>query len=337
MEKHLRSNNLEKSRSQMQWCYTHTVFTGRPPFSNDHKHYTPHPTNTNIMNIFTTTKFKFDGLEYETNWKDYVYTRSSFYAARAVRQLGPVPAHIAFCMDGNRRYAKKEQLELGNGHVAGFESMLRILVACYQLGIQTVSVYAFSIENFNRAPEESEALFDLVRTRLWDMVADKNSQISQLDWKIEFPGRRALLDRSVLDRITDIEEKTRHCCGMTVNICAPYTTRDDLATALQAAAQSREPASMAAFEQKRYLAAAPKLDILVRTSGETRLSDFMVWEADSQCTFEFIPQLWPEFTVWELLLIVIKWQLRNHRKNSGSSIMSLGAAPPRASVTKRQK
>lgn len=279
------------------------------------------------------------GIDINFDWKKQLSDHTARCVAHVLRRTGtPVPNHIAFCMDGNRRFAKKNELAEGLGHIAGFEAMVRVLISCSRLGIKTVSVYAFSIENFNRSERESEALFGLVRTKLWPMVQNKDSALRQLDWRVRFPGHRSMLDDELIKRIDEIEEATAGSTGMVVNICAPYTTRDDLVTAIAKCSSVDETINYRSFQSARSMAPSEPLDIFVRTSGETRLSDFMAWEIEPGFMVEFVPQLWPEFTVWNLYCTIAKWQVFALSQNYAvKSLTSIAQSPPHVSVSKPKK
>lgn len=321
--------------------YEKAVTTKMPPPPRRHSNHIKSLLNLDHNNRATFTKMgilkqkelNYQNLHLNIGARNYIEDYFESISAQVLQKCGPVPQHIAFCMDGNRRYAKKSKLEDGGGHIAGFASMMRILVACHRLGVKCATVYAFSIENFNRSPEESEVLFNLVRTKLWDMVNNKDSTMRQLGWQVRFPGHRSMLQDDLIERIKMIESITAQSNGMVVNICAPYTTRDDLTSAIQVMA-SENNISKELLEKSRHMADSEPLDIFVRTSGETRLSDFMAWEIDSGCSMEFIPNLWPEFTVWKLFQLVVKWQQRRE-KNSRLALKALGPSPPLVSVSKK--
>ena len=251
-----------------------------------------------------------------------------------------VPIHIAFIMDGNRRYAKKHKLEKGDGHVHGFQNMLSLLQACHFMGVKTVSVYAFSIENFNRSPEESEMLFNMIRKNMWE--ESSTGVIKQLGWRIKFVGRRSMFEDDILEKIEQIEELTKDGKSMVVNICAPYTTRDDICGAVIHAAKAYQDDKsinvLNKIESSRYIDVGMPLDIMIRTSGATRFSDFMSWESDSNCMVSFIPEYWPELTATRLYRIVIQWQMQYAmRRENDLSFSKLQNHPPLLSVSDKKK
>ncbi|ODQ66627.1 Di-trans-poly-cis-decaprenylcistransferase [Nadsonia fulvescens var. elongata DSM 6958] len=230
-----------------------------------------------------------------------------------ILRTGPLPKHIAFIMDGNRRFAKSNNLRLVEGHVAGSESLLRILELCYQLGIKTVTVYAFSIENFNRPKNEQEALFELIRSKLLLMV-EKSSIAEKYGISIRILGDRSLIPVDILAGIESTEESTKNNSKSIFNICFPYTSRNDIAHAIKSVVNKAQNGEIRyntigeqTLEREMYTGQSEPLDILVRTSGVSRLSDFMLWESHQNCWIEFIDELWPEFKAWNLYVIILKW------------------------------
>lgn len=265
----------------------------------------------------------------------YVQSFGKDFLARILR-AGQVPKHIAFVMDGNRRYAKRRNQETREGHNAGFESLSHILELCYNVGVECVTIFAFSIENFKRSPYEVHNLMELTKARL-EQICERGDLAEQYGIKVKILGDTKLLKpdvQEVIERTIKItENNTKYALSscwysihhLTVlsfffsravlNVCFPYTSRDDLTTAVQrtvhsAGKGSLDPSQISeeTLESNMYLAGTPKLDILIRTSGVERLSDFMLWQAHERGTMiEFIPTLWPEFSPWDMFWIIIKW------------------------------
>ncbi|KAF2674063.1 Di-trans-poly-cis-decaprenylcistransferase [Microthyrium microscopicum] len=145
---------------------------------------------------------------------------------------GPVPKHIAFVMDGNRRFARSKRQEVTEGHSAGFEALARILEICYKIGVKVVTVYAFSIENFKRSRSEVDNLMDMAKMRL-GQLAQHGQLLDKYGAKIQLLGRREMIRPDVLETLDQAMELTRHNTKAVLNICAPYTSRDEMATAIQ--------------------------------------------------------------------------------------------------------
>ncbi|KAK9448062.1 putative undecaprenyl diphosphate synthase-domain-containing protein [Limtongia smithiae] len=231
----------------------------------------------------------------------------------AVLKTGPVPQHIAFVMDGNRRFARRRKLEVREGHSAGFESLSYILEMCYQVGIKVVTVYAFSIENFKRPAVEVDALMEIARTKLLQII-HHGDLADRFGISIRVLGQRSMIPSDVLAAVDKCTEMTKHNTTAILNICFPYTSRDDIATSMREIVElSKEhkvdPSQIdeKMLEQHMFTKDCPPLDILVRTSGVERLSDFMLWQCHQDCTIEFVDCLWPEFEAWRFGAILLKW------------------------------
>ncbi|PRT56368.1 Dehydrodolichyl diphosphate synthase complex subunit SPAC4D7.04c [Wickerhamiella sorbophila] len=255
-----------------------------------------------------------------------------------VLKTGPIPNHIAIVMDGNRRYAQSRNIETVKGHTAGFETFLRTAQVCSTLGVKTVTVYAFSIENFNRGQEETDKLFNMVRTSLAEVSDGDDSLAKRLGWKIKILGNRDMIPDDLKKDIEKIERLTAENTGTVINICCPYTSRDDMAQAVRKAAENGqadpEGISESAFKSCLYTADAEPLDILIRTSGTTRLSDFMLWECVDGSQVEFASPMWPEYTVLDLYLVILRWGLKQLSSKDKVGRISLDKLPsPPAAVS----
>ncbi|KAK9373372.1 putative undecaprenyl diphosphate synthase-domain-containing protein [Lipomyces chichibuensis] len=231
----------------------------------------------------------------------------------SVLKTGPVPQHVAFVMDGNRRFARRRKLEVREGHSAGFESLAHILEMCYQVGIKVVTVYAFSIENFKRPTVEVDALMEIARTKLLQII-HHGDLADRFGISIRVLGQRSMIPPDVLAAIDKSTEMTKKNTTAILNICFPYTSRDDIATSMREIVTKSEKHELdpetideSLLEQNMYTKDCPPLDILVRTSGVERLSDFMLWQSHQNCTVEFVNCLWPEFEPWRFGSILLKW------------------------------
>ncbi|VVT58780.1 uncharacterized protein SAPINGB_P006380 [Magnusiomyces paraingens] len=233
---------------------------------------------------------------------------------------GPVPQHIAFIMDGNRRFAQNNGLELGEGHVAGFESLSNILEILYNLGVYAVTVYAFSIENFNRPEHEIESLFNIIRSKLL-LISEKDAIPHRYGVSVRFIGNRELIPEDIIVLIENLEDATKDMTRGILNIAFPYTSRDDMAQAIRnivsdAETKDLDPTAIdePLYERTMYTGQSPPLDIMVRTSGETRLSDYMIWQSCDNCSVEFIPTLWPDINSWDAFKIIFKWSYKMYKQ-----------------------
>ncbi|KAL2773108.1 dehydrodolichyl diphosphate synthase complex subunit DHDDS isoform 3 [Daubentonia madagascariensis] len=197
-------------------------------------------------------------------------------------KAGPVPKHIAFIMDGNRRYAKKCQVERQEGHSQGFNKLAETLRWCLNLGILEVTVYAFSIENFKRSKSEVDGLMDLAREKFTRLMEEQE--------KLQKHGVciRVLGDLHLL----------------------PLDLQELIAQAVQATKNYNNDISESLLDKCLYTNHSPHPDILIRTSGEVRLSDFLLWQTSHSCLV-FQPILWPEYTFWNLCEAILQFQM-NH-------------------------
>ena len=217
----------------------------------------------------------------------------------------PVPAHVAFIMDGNRRYAERQHLQIVSGHTRGYQRLIQALEWCLDLGITCVSVYAFSIDNFNRSAEEVATLMVLAEEKLSHMLAEQDVlrrhgvQVRVIgDLSLAPPGVRAAADR--------LMDATRHHSAAVLNICFAYTASRELQQAMDAAAGA-QPLSPASLDDFLYTRDCPPVDLLVRTSGESRLSDFLLRQS-SHALLVFTTVLWPDFSFLDLVAAVVGYQ-----------------------------
>lgn len=232
----------------------------------------------------------------------------------AIMKTGPIPKHIALIMDGNRTYAKNNQLSLKEGHLAGAETLIQILDASYKLGIDWVTIYAFSIENFNRSKEEVDTLFGLLKERL-QYLSDNESSYARINKiHVRIIGNKSMIPQDILADLETVERMTENTSTRRVlNVCIPYTGRDDITHSIQSVASkwvNNEISDIDTneLEKNMYFGPdSPPLDIMIRTSGQTRLSDFMMWQCNYNCTVEFVDTLWPDFHFLHIILILLKW------------------------------
>ncbi|KAL9093148.1 MAG: hypothetical protein Q9159_000507 [Coniocarpon cinnabarinum] len=319
----------------------------------------------------------------------------------ALRQ-GPIPQHVAFVMDGNRRYAKSHHIETLEGHSLGFEALARILDVCYRTGVKVVTLYAFSVENFKRSKYEVGGLMEMAKLKL-DQVTQHGEMLNKYGARIQVLGQRELLPQDVQDKINRAVGLSKHNSKAVLNVCFPYTSRDEITSAVrkvvedylkpsvrgppsrsfsqnhivrniqsnrlstlkeessgsdegaeQDSTKSLDPSAFlgtpsenSAFSSsstlnnvspdgsashsphsrtsdatypdpeqitsdelnsKMYTADNPPLDLLVRTSGVERLSDFMLWQCHEHTTIVFVQCLWPEFDLWKFLPVLVEWQ-----------------------------
>ncbi|KAG0000925.1 Structural maintenance of chromosomes protein 2 [Entomortierella chlamydospora] len=231
-------------------------------------------------------------------------------------QCGSIPHHVGFIMDGNRRYGRKVNVGNGKGYYLGYETLEEILAVCMEMGVKVVTVYAFSIENFKRPPDQVETLMELAKIKLAELC-EHSELVDRYGIGIRVLGDDTLLPedvRQVIRRAVDLTKKNNRAI---LNMCFPYTSREELAMATRSLvggieAQELNPSDIttSVLENSLYTRSCPPMDLLIRTSGEIRLSDFMLWQSSRACHVEFIDCYWPEFTFWKLLPILLRYQLR---------------------------
>lgn len=209
-----------------------------------------------------------------------------------------LPAHVGIIMDGNGRWAKKRFLPRNLGHRQGAEVFGKIARHAARLGIEALTVYAFSTENWNRPPEEVRGIMDLLRSYLKDA-----SQYTKDNMCLRVLGKRSELDPDIQEQIRDAEERSRNNTGLKLNIALNYGGREEIlqaAVAVAKSVQSGEIASLDQIDEERfasylYTAGLPDVDLVIRTSGEQRISNFLLWQC-AYAEYVFVDTLWPDFT-----------------------------------------
>lgn len=226
-----------------------------------------------------------------------------------------LPRHIAIIMDGNGRWAKKRLLPRAAGHRAGVEALRAVITRCDELGIEALTVYAFSTENWSRSREEVGALMGLLLeyfSREIDELHRKNVRILILGDVDGLPPRQREAVRAAMSR-------TRANTGLKLNIALNYGARAELARAARslaarAAAGELEPGAIdeRALADELYTAGLPEVDLLIRTSGEQRLSNFLLYQL-AYAEFVFNPVLWPDYGAAELDGDIAEYARRQRR------------------------
>ncbi|TAN10017.1 MAG: di-trans,poly-cis-decaprenylcistransferase [Burkholderiaceae bacterium] len=211
--------------------------------------------------------------------------------AKATRAPTPVePVHVAIVMDGNGRWAKRRFLPRVAGHRQGVDALRRCIHACAERGIGVLSVFAFSSENWRRPRDEVSGLMDLLAKALAREVPD----LQRNGVRLRFVGERANLAESLRVRLLQAEQTTEAGQRMTLNVCFNYGGRWDIAQAAAKLAATGVAVTEDALGRAMALAHVPDPDLLIRTGGEQRISNFMLW----QCAYTelfFTPCLWPDF------------------------------------------
>ena len=222
---------------------------------------------------------------------------------------GEIPEHIAIIMDGNRRYARKMHLEkVSDGHEIGAEKLKQLIQWLSVLhGIKTLTVYAFSLLNFKRNREEVESLMDLA-VRTFGQMAEELGEFRRRNCAVRFIGRKELLDERVQEQMKRVEALGPEHPEFLLNICVAYTSHDEIERARDACFQDKvEPTWEEVF---RRLELPRKPDLLIRTSGVQRMSNFLLMQC-AETPIIVVEKLWPELNIWDLAKIMIRYQLRH--------------------------
>jgi undecaprenyl diphosphate synthase len=211
-------------------------------------------------------------------------------------QLAKVPSHVAVVMDGNGRWAKERGLPRTAGHEAGEHSLFDLVEGAIEIGVQWLSAYAFSTENWRRSPEEVRFLMGFNR----DVIRRRRDEMNELGVRVRWAGRRPRLWRSVIAELEEAERLTRRNKTLTLTMCVNYGGRAEIADAARLLAldvQSGKvnPDKVDERVLARYLDEPdmPDVDLFLRTSGEQRTSNFLLWQS-AYAEMVFVPELWPD-------------------------------------------
>ncbi|MBA4255295.1 MAG: di-trans,poly-cis-decaprenylcistransferase [Polaromonas sp.] len=232
------------------------------------------------------------------------------------------PHHVAIVMDGNGRWAKKRFLPRVAGHKQGVEALRRTVKACLDAGIQVLSVFAFSSENWARPADEVSGLMELMALALSREVSGLHQQGVQ----IHFPGDKSRLSPRVTEGLEKAQALTAHNTRLVLNVCFNYGGRWDI---VQAAAQVQAqglPITEQNLAQHLALAHVPDPDLFIRTGGEMRVSNFLIWQM-AYAEFYFSQALWPDFGPSELESALAAYQRRERRFGLTSEQINAATAP----------
>lgn len=228
--------------------------------------------------------------------------------------LENLPVHVAIIMDGNRRWAKKNNLETAQGHKEGAENLKRIAKFANKIGIKYMTVYAFSTENWKRSEEEIGAIMKLLKLYISDFFKSYDDNI-----KVNVLGRVNDLPKDLQSEINKAIDRTKNNTGLVLNICFNYGGRDEIVTATKKIAEDVlsgkikiEDIDETMVSNNLYTAGQPDPDLLIRTSGEERISNFLPWQI-SYSEFVFTDKYWPEYDEEEFLRSIQIYQKRTRR------------------------
>lgn len=238
--------------------------------------------------------------------------------ANNIPEFDVLPQHIAFIMDGNGRWAKMRGLERSEGHKQGAKTFRRITEYCADIGIKHVTFYAFSTENWNRPKAEVQALMKLFKEYLLE-ADDRERENDIRQSRIRFIGEREGLPKDLLKLIEKAEKKSNKYSKITVNIALNYGGRAEITHAVKEIARMVQRGEITidditeqTVSDNIYTAGQPDPDIIVRPSGEYRLSNFLQWQS-AYSEFWYSDILWPDFTEENVNEIIRDFQKRNRR------------------------
>ena len=230
---------------------------------------------------------------------------------------GPMPNHIAIIMDGNRRYAKELGLETREGHIAGKDKIRDVLDWCLKLGVKNLTVYAFSTENFNREESEVNFLMELIEKAMREMADDP--KVTEYRVKIQALGEKELLPEALVDAIQYAEEKTKDFGDYTFSMAIAYGGRQEIVSAFRDIAEKVKEGEISVDDineemvsQYLYTTGMPDPDLVLRTSGELRISNFLLWQM-AYSELYFTDVYWPSFRYIDLLRAIRSYQQRARR------------------------
>jgi tritrans,polycis-undecaprenyl-diphosphate synthase [geranylgeranyl-diphosphate specific] len=239
------------------------------------------------------------------------------YESRLLRKVksGAIPEHIAIIMDGNRRFAQKMGLQPHEGHFFGSKKAEEVLEWCWELGVKMLTLYAFSTENFKRSEVEKRNIFRLLESELKRILKDRRTYEREV--KVKIVGKRELLPENLVEIINEVEEATKNHRRHFLNVAVAYGGRQEIIDAVKAILRkvkegkvSPEKIDAKLLEEHLYGEGKySKVDLIIRTGGEQRLSNFLPWQAANSVAY-FCDVYWPEFRKIDLLRAIRAWQFR---------------------------
>lgn len=226
-------------------------------------------------------------------------------------QTRKIPDHIGYIVDGNRRWAKERNLTSFEGHLAGYKAISEVAKASFELGIKYVSAYIFSTENWKRSSDEVGKLMGLVlRLLTTDLSIFEKNNI-----KLKILGTRDKLSGDIIKAIEKAESRTADNSGGILAICFNYGGHQEIIDATKKIIQSgvaSEDINVELFEQNLYAPEVPSVDLVVRTSGEQRISNFMLWRV-AYSELLFLDKYWPDMTKRDVSAIIDEYNNRSRR------------------------
>lgn len=263
------------------------------------------------------------GLRFVKNWTFSVFYQKYEQILEKEILSSEIPEHIAVIMDGNRRYAGQMGKARSFGHAMGAEVTERVIEWCYEIGVKQLTLYAFSTENFQRSEEEVDGLFNLINEKFLKLYTDKRTYEKEM--QVRVIGDRTKLPNFLNGSIEKIEEATENHRKFNLNVAIAYGGRQDIiqavrdiATCVSSGKLSLEDVNESLISRHLYPSPGvpvPNVDLIVRTGGDERVSNFLPWQANgSECATYFCAPFWPEFRKIDLLRSIRVYQARKEEK-----------------------
>jgi undecaprenyl diphosphate synthase len=225
--------------------------------------------------------------------------------------LALTPNHLGFILDGNRRWARQHSLPEFDGHLAGYNSLREVIEACFDADVPFVSIYAFSTENWKRDKHEVSGLMKLAA----HAVTSDLKRFIDKNIRVRYAGRRDGIGKKLLAAVEKAEESTRNLTGGTLLLCFNYGGKQEIVDAVKQCMRdglTEDEITEEAITKRLYVPEAPPIDLVIRTSGEQRLSNFMLWRS-AYSEFMFIKKYWPDMTKEDVADIIKEYNRRQRR------------------------
>ena len=240
---------------------------------------------------------------------------SWFLKKRSKIENKKLPVHVGIIMDGNGRWAKKRKMPRQAGHTAGANTFRKITRYCNKIGIKYLTVYAFSTENWNRPNDEVSALMTLFKSYLNEALTDFINE----NIKVIFLGDKSAFSEELQNLIQQVEEKSKQKTGMILNIAMNYGSRDEILMATKSIAKKVQDGCLDIDEITKdtisnnlYTKGEPDPDLIIRTGGEHRVSNFLLWQS-AYSEYVILDMLWPDFCEADIDQAINQYNLRNRR------------------------
>ena len=230
-------------------------------------------------------------------------------ADNSAEVMGAMPMHVAFIMDGNGRWAKKRGMPREYGHRFGAESFKKVMKHCLELGIKATTFYVFSTENWKRPKKEVDSIMKLLSSYLDEC----EKELKKYDIRFIFLGDKSVFPDKLRNKMIEIEERTKNASHI-VNLALNYGGRDELVYAFRKLAAKENAAEIteADVTNALYTSESPELDLIVRTGGDMRISNFLLWQA-AYAELYFTDVLWPDFSTADVDLAIDTFRNRKRR------------------------